>query len=200
MPSILANLDHRHSYVRKHAVLAINAIYKLPKGELMLQDVAETIEKLLRSEQDLSTKRNAFAMLTNHGQDKAVRYLFEHIEQISTWGDILQMAALELIRKVCRSTPAEKGKYIKVSSAPSASSGLRQKRKRRRGRRDVAGRRATAIEGGTAHFLARPGTHGREQRYHRRRCRHCRRCALSLGSGPLPPPPSFACPLFLAKI
>jgi hypothetical protein len=37
IPSILANLEHRHSYVRRNAVLAINAIYKLPKGELLLQ-------------------------------------------------------------------------------------------------------------------------------------------------------------------
>ncbi len=51
VPSILANLDHRHSYVRRNAVLAINAIYKLPKGELLLQDAPETIEKMLRQEQ-----------------------------------------------------------------------------------------------------------------------------------------------------
>lgn len=31
VPSILANLEHRHSYVRRNAVLAINSIYKLPK-------------------------------------------------------------------------------------------------------------------------------------------------------------------------
>ena len=30
------------------------------------------------------------------------------------WGDILQMAVLELIRKVCRAAPGEKGKYIKI--------------------------------------------------------------------------------------
>lgn len=100
IPSILANLEHRHSYVRRNAVLAVNCIYKLPKGELMLQDSPEMIEKLLRSEQDLSTKRNAFALLTNYAHAKAVRYLLENIEQISTWGDILQMAILELIRKV----------------------------------------------------------------------------------------------------
>lgn len=37
VPSILNNLEHRHSYVRRAAVLAINAIYKFPKGELLLQ-------------------------------------------------------------------------------------------------------------------------------------------------------------------
>lgn len=101
IPSILANLEHRHSYVRRNAVLAVNNIYKLPKGELMLADAPDTIEKLLRIEQDLSTKRNAFSLLTSYAHAKAVRYLLENIEQISTWGDILQMAILELIRKVC---------------------------------------------------------------------------------------------------
>ena len=28
VPSILANLEHRHSYVRRNAVLAINQLYK----------------------------------------------------------------------------------------------------------------------------------------------------------------------------
>lgn len=36
VPSVLACLEHRHSYVRRHAVLAVAAIYKLPKGELLL--------------------------------------------------------------------------------------------------------------------------------------------------------------------
>lgn len=100
VPSILANLEHRHSYVRRNAVLAINSLYKLPKGELMMPDAPEMIERFLHNEQDLSTKRNAFMMLTQHATDKAVKYMFEHLDQIVVWGDILQMAVLELIRKV----------------------------------------------------------------------------------------------------
>jgi vesicle coat complex subunit len=100
IPSILTNLEHRHSYVRRSAVLAVNAIYKLPMGETLLQDAPETLEQVLRSEQDLSTKRNAFVMLSSFAQDKAAKYLFEHIESISSWGDILQMAVLEMITKV----------------------------------------------------------------------------------------------------
>lgn len=49
IPSILACLEHRHSYVRRNAVLAINALYKLPKGELLLVDAPELIEKVTRS-------------------------------------------------------------------------------------------------------------------------------------------------------
>lgn len=46
--AVIANLEHRHSYVRKNAVLALNAIYKLPKGELLVPDAPEVIEKLLQ--------------------------------------------------------------------------------------------------------------------------------------------------------
>ena len=100
IPSILTCLEHRHSYVRRNAVLAINSIYKLPKGEMHLQDAPDLIEKVLNSEQDLSTKRNAFLMLCNHAQDRAVHYLLSQVDNVAHWGDILQMAVLELIRKV----------------------------------------------------------------------------------------------------
>lgn len=47
-PNVQACLEHRHSFVRRNAVLAINALYKLPKGELLLQDAPELIEKVLQ--------------------------------------------------------------------------------------------------------------------------------------------------------
>ena len=46
IPTILACLDHRHSYVRRNAILAINALYKLPKGEHLLQDAPDLIDKV----------------------------------------------------------------------------------------------------------------------------------------------------------
>ena len=56
IPSILSCLEHRNSYVRKNAVLAINALYKLPKGEHLLQDAPELMEKvhLLNHQADIS--------------------------------------------------------------------------------------------------------------------------------------------------
>jgi hypothetical protein len=39
-------------------------------------------------------------MLTTHAADRAVAYLFNHLDNLPLWGDILQMAVLELIRKV----------------------------------------------------------------------------------------------------
>eukprot|EP00890_Picochlorum_soloecismus_P004028 jgi/Picsp_1/4626/NSC_01996-R1_protein len=114
VPSIMANLEHRHSYVRKNAVLALSAVYKLPKGELLMPDAPEVVEKLLRSEQDISTRRNAFQMLSLHDQDRAVGYLFDNIDRVADWGDVLQVSVLELIRKVCKAQPESRGRYIKI--------------------------------------------------------------------------------------
>ena len=115
IPSIVQNLEHRHSYVRRNAVMAINKIYNLPGGEHLIPDAPEIIESFLMSgENDLGTRRNAFLMLYTHAQDRAVNYLMQNLEAVATWGDILQTVVLDLIRKVCRSDPTQKGKYIKV--------------------------------------------------------------------------------------
>lgn len=75
--------------------------------------------QLLSSEQDLTTKRNAFQVLCKYAQPKALNYLMSHIDSVSMWGDILQMAALELIRKV-RST----AKFRQACSTMEGNKGL----------------------------------------------------------------------------
>ncbi|EFJ07199.1 hypothetical protein SELMODRAFT_448563 [Selaginella moellendorffii] len=112
--AIVTNLEHRHPFVRRNAILAVMAIYKLAQGDHLLPDAPELIEKILGKEQDLSAKRNAFLMLCNCAQDRAVSFLLTHAESVPGWGDLLQMVALELIRKVCRANPDGKGKFMKV--------------------------------------------------------------------------------------
>ncbi|KAF8025299.1 hypothetical protein BT93_F2211 [Corymbia citriodora subsp. variegata] len=114
IPSIVENLEHRHPFVRRNAILAVMSLYRLPEGQNLLDQAPEIIEKVLSTEQDNSSKRNAFLMLFNCSQERAVSYLFTHIDRINDWGEQLQMVVLELIRKVCRSNKAEKGKYIKI--------------------------------------------------------------------------------------
>ncbi|WOG92158.1 hypothetical protein DCAR_0311418 [Daucus carota subsp. sativus] len=125
IPSVLANLEHRHQFIRRNAILAVMAIYKLPQGEQLLVDAPEMIEKVLSTEQDQSAKRNAFLMLFNCAQDRAINYLLTHVDKVSDWGELLQMVVLELIRKVCRTNKGEKGRYIKIIisllSVPSAA-------------------------------------------------------------------------------
>ncbi|KAE8682533.1 Coatomer subunit beta-1 [Hibiscus syriacus] len=114
IPSVLQNLEHRHPFIRRNAILAVMSIYKLPQGEQFLVDAPDMIEKVLSTEQDPSAKRNAFLMLFTCAQDRAVNYLLTHVDRVSEWGELLQMVVLELIRKVCRTNRAEKGKYIKI--------------------------------------------------------------------------------------
>uniref|UniRef100_A0A2P2MSH8 Coatomer subunit beta n=1 Tax=Rhizophora mucronata TaxID=61149 RepID=A0A2P2MSH8_RHIMU len=125
IPSVLQNLEHRHPFIRRNAILAVMSIYKLPQGEQLLVDAPEMIEKVLTTEQDQSAKRNAFLMLFNCAQDRAINYLLTHVDRISDWGELLQMVVLELIRKVCRTNRGEKGKYIKIIisllNAPSSA-------------------------------------------------------------------------------
>jgi len=114
VPSVLANLEHRHSYVRKNAVSAVNAIFKLPKGELMIPDAPDIIEALLQQEQDLSARRNAFMMLTTHAPEKAMDWLSTNLDSVADVGDILQVAILDLVRKVTRSDASQKGRCINI--------------------------------------------------------------------------------------
>ncbi|GJX10040.1 coatomer subunit beta-1 [Tanacetum coccineum] len=43
IPSILANLEHQLPFVRRNAILAVSAIYKLLKGDQLLVDAPEMI-------------------------------------------------------------------------------------------------------------------------------------------------------------
>ncbi|XP_062197148.1 coatomer subunit beta-1 [Phragmites australis] len=126
VPSILANLEHRHHFVRRHALSAISAIYRLPHGDQLIPDAPEFVERALAAEQDAAARRNAFLMLCACAQERAVAYLLTNAERVTEWPDLLQMAAVDLIRKVCRSKGgADKGRYIKIIisllSAPSSA-------------------------------------------------------------------------------
>jgi coatomer subunit beta len=112
VPAIRQNLEHRHSFVRRNAVLAIHTIFE--DFEFLIPDAPELIEQFLAEEADLAAKRNAFVMLCSADQDRAVNYLNQNLGQIATWGETLQLSALELVRRVCRANPMQKGSYIKI--------------------------------------------------------------------------------------
>ncbi|OSX69861.1 hypothetical protein BU14_1056s0001 [Porphyra umbilicalis] len=120
VPAVRQNLEHRHSFVRRNAVLAVSAIFT--KFEALIPDAPELVAEFLAAETDVACQRNAFAMLCAADVDRAVAYLHEHLSAIAGWGDTLQLAALELIRRVCRMAPLEKGKYIQVIFALLSSS------------------------------------------------------------------------------
>ena len=56
--------------------------------------------QVLMTEQDPSTKRNAFLMLFQASQERAISFLADNLDQVASYGDSLQLIVLELIRKV----------------------------------------------------------------------------------------------------
>ena len=111
MPAIRQCLEHRHSYVRRNAVLAIYTIYR--NFDFLIPDGPELIAKFLEGEQDMSCKRNAFMMLIHADQDRALNYLSSCIDQVTSFGDILQLVIVELIYKVCHANPSERARFIR---------------------------------------------------------------------------------------
>lgn len=65
----------------------------------------------------MSSKRNAFLMLFDCAQDRAVKYLRSIIDQVSSSGDVFQLVLLNLLRKMCKTNPSEKSKYLRVISS-----------------------------------------------------------------------------------
>ncbi|XP_037026869.1 coatomer subunit beta [Bradysia coprophila] len=111
MPVIRDCLDHRHSYVRRNAVLAIFTIFK--NFEWLVPDGPELIANFLDSQQDMSCKRNAFLMLLHADQERALNYLASCLDQVNNFGDILQLVIVELIYKVCHANPTERSRFIR---------------------------------------------------------------------------------------
>ncbi|EGC35086.1 hypothetical protein DICPUDRAFT_47895 [Dictyostelium purpureum] len=111
VPSVRSNLENRHAYCRRNAVLAIYNIYS--HFEYLIPDAPELIYNFLLQEKDASCKRNAFIMLFNCAPDKAVEYLSSVLDEVPSFGDMLQFIVVELIRKVCKTSPSERSKYIK---------------------------------------------------------------------------------------
>lgn len=112
IPSIKLALEHRHSYVRKNAALAVYHIHK-NFGEQLLPDGAELMEKFIADEGDVGARRNAFLMLFNEAEEIAIDFLSNRIDDISKFGDGFALLVLELTRKVCRRDPSQKSRFVK---------------------------------------------------------------------------------------
>ncbi|XP_063375229.1 coatomer subunit beta [Cydia amplana] len=123
LPAIRACLEHRHSYVRRNAVLAIFTIYR--NFDFLIPDAPELIANFLDGEQDMSCKRNAFLMLLHAEQERALAYLAARLDSVHGFGDILQLVIVELIYKVCHANPSERARFIRtvygLLTAPSAA-------------------------------------------------------------------------------
>lgn len=112
IPSITANLEHRHSYVRKNAVLTVYTVYKAHPD--LIPDGPELVDALLMKETNAACKRNAFLMLIECDVDRAVSYVAANIQSLTSQSESLQLLVLELIKKVCRTNSNAKSQFISV--------------------------------------------------------------------------------------
>jgi coatomer subunit beta len=71
IPAIVQNLEHRNAYARKYAVLTVMSVYQTFPD--LIPDAPDHIEQFLTNESNPVCKRNAFMMLYNCAQDKAIR-------------------------------------------------------------------------------------------------------------------------------
>ena len=99
IPVVKQALEHRHSYVRRNAALAVYSIHKT-FGDQLLPDGPELMEKFILTETDMSARRNAFLMLFNDAEQIAIDFLTDNMEDISKFGDGFALLVLELTRKV----------------------------------------------------------------------------------------------------
>ena len=116
MEAVSQNFNHRHFYVRRNTVMCIYNVF-LNTGMELIEDYVDEIEKMCSSESDLSTKRNAFILLFNIDQGKALNYLkaimaASEDDPIYDMGDIFQLAILEMLRKLCKVEPSQKSRLM----------------------------------------------------------------------------------------
>ncbi|KAI8063610.1 adaptin N terminal region-domain-containing protein [Gongronella butleri] len=114
VPSVRSCLEHRHSYVRKNAVFAIGSIYR--HFDYLFPDAPEVIQQFLMTEADSTCRRNAFVVLCSIAQTLAVDFLVQSFGLVASFDELLQLAAIELIRKDSKTNLANKGAYIRCVS------------------------------------------------------------------------------------
>ena len=114
VPSVRQCLDHRHSYVRKNAVMAIWCIYHA--HEYLISDAPELIESFLAAESDATCKRNALMMLVHTDMPRAVEYVMNNIHQVPVMDELMQMAVIELIRMDAKRDSEHMSDYIQILS------------------------------------------------------------------------------------
>jgi coatomer subunit beta len=113
--AVIENLNHRHFYVRRNAIMCIYSIFQSTGTEL-IEDCIDQIESVLINETDLSTKRNAFFLLFHLSQEKALGYLKNLMtgtdDPVQEMGDIFQLIVLEMLRKLCKIEPGQKQRLM----------------------------------------------------------------------------------------
>lgn len=114
--TIIETLQDRFAYVRKNAIFTVYAIMKNEQLKHLIPDGTDLIFEVLKKEQDVSTKRNAFLMLQDCAPSKASIFLKGIIDEVSTSGQGFQLEILRLMKDLAKTNPREKPKYLRIIS------------------------------------------------------------------------------------
>lgn len=112
VPTVKSCLTHRHPYVRRNAVVALASVFAhFPD---LAPDAPEDVQRLLEEETDAGARRNAFVMLFQAAQDKALLFLAKNLDRVVNFGDGFALVLLDLVRKVVRNDASTKAKFIRI--------------------------------------------------------------------------------------
>lgn len=114
LSSLRGCLEHRHAYVRKNAVLAVQSVYHT--AEHLIPDAPELIQTFLGAESDTTCKRNGFAALSSVSPEKALEYLNSVFDEIVSADELTQLVLLEFIRKDATQNSANKVRISNILS------------------------------------------------------------------------------------
>lgn len=110
LPATRSCLEHRHSYVRKNAVMSIFSIYShFPN---LIPDAPDLILSFLAIETDSTCKRNAFVSLSGMDHEMAMRYLSQQFNAINSMDELMQLAIIEFIKKDSSLNPSNKIQHL----------------------------------------------------------------------------------------
>ncbi|EWC43996.1 coatomer subunit beta [Drechslerella stenobrocha 248] len=105
-------LEHRHAYVRKNAVFAVQSIFQ--HSEHLIPDAPELILTFLQNESDHTCKRNAFAALAAISHQKALEFFNSVVDNITGLDELMQQAVIEFIRKDAVINTQNRARYLRI--------------------------------------------------------------------------------------
>ncbi|KAK6542173.1 coatomer subunit beta [Orbilia ellipsospora] len=105
-------LEHRHAYVRKNAVFAVQSIFT--HFEHLIPDGPDLILTFLQNESDHTCKRNAFAALAAISHQKALEYFNTIVDNVGTLDELMQQAIIEFIRKDAVVNTQNRARYLRI--------------------------------------------------------------------------------------
>ncbi|QSL66430.1 hypothetical protein MERGE_000810 [Pneumocystis wakefieldiae] len=110
LPATRSCLEHRHSYVRKNAVIAIFSIYShFPN---LIPDAPDLILSFLAIETDQTCKRNAFVSLFWMDHEMATKYISQQLNTVTSTDESMQLAIIEFIKKDSSLNPNNKIQHL----------------------------------------------------------------------------------------